>query len=471
MIPEWCGARGFCVRRPAFEDRIHAVTDEQQQAQNPSPQNAAAPAAAGEQLIEEYTLHELSEKLKREKDEQPYYCVDQIRDGRTKRKLIDPRSVLNSRIVTHMFDSWNLSPDTIVRVTRSLEVLDNPDEVQKTISFFADQFYRYLMAIFTTDKPSYKVEVQGLVNAAAEMLNTVLNYDAIDTVQVSPNDLRPLSSYYDHLVNTAVYWLTTFALINKKNESSTGSVEVWRSRNKSEMRNLIGPYGDLPKDLPLYYDIYGIGRLDKESDANKRSDMSLVMSGFFGALFHDLGLLEQTEIVISRDGHIDELLKTHVDESNKLLKKKLHIMYDERPLVRSIIKNHHERVDGKGYPRGVKNPHLFAQILAVCDNYDEYCSQFVRGKVIRFIARTAGRQYEGGIVRAFLQALEPYNQGETVDVYEGKGGEPVMSAKVVGIENKFRPTITVTECHDGAFSKYQGQTLDLGADENITFFV
>lgn len=439
------------------------MTDEQQTTQNGS--------EAEEPEILEITLRELADKLKAEPGVGPYYCVDRILDNRTKRKLIDPRSVLNHRIVTRIFDHWNLSSDTVVRVTRNLEVFDRPEDTAKTIAHYSDTLHRYLMAIFTREKPSYKVEVQGLVNTAIEMLNTVFSFDKIENVTIGPDDLRPFSSYYDHLVNTTVYWLATFAALNRKYEGATGAVEVWRSRNKAELRNLLGAYGELPKDIVLYYDIYGIGQLDKETEKNKRGDMGLVLSGFFGALFHDAGLIDEPEIIISREGHIDEKLMAHVDASNALLKKRLPILFDERPLVRSIIKNHHERVDGKGYPRGVKTPHLFAQILSVVDNYEEFCAKFVRGKVIRFLARAAGRQYEGDVVRAFLSILSPYAEGETVDVFEGKGGEPVMTGKIVSIENKFKPTVRISDSHSPHFSNLVGADVDLALDENITFFI
>lgn len=425
----------------------------------------------GEPVIEEYTLSDLQAELISGKDDRPCYCVDQIRDPRTKRKLIDPRSVLTAKAVAFMYESWNLSRDTIIRVTRDLNALENLEESGKTIHYYADQLHRYLMAIFTTEKPSYKAEVQGLAIAGNEMLNTVFNYDAIQDAQIGPDDLRPFTTYYDHLVNTAVLWMGTFAALNRKNESSAGSIEVWRTRNKSELRNLIGPYGTLPKDIVTYYDIYGIERVEESAAGNKKSDLSLAMSGFFAALFHDLGLLDEPEILISREGHIDDKLAGHMDESNNALKKRLAILYDERILVRSIIKTHHERIDGKGYPKGKKDPHLFAQILSVCDLYEEYCSKFVRGKVIRFLARAAGRQFPGDIVRAFLSILRPFEQGEVVDVFEGKGGKPAMQASITSIANRFRPALTVTEVYDSQFNSFDGQVLDLGLDENITFFI
>lgn len=423
-------------------------------------------------VIESYTLQELAEMLDTSPDGPAYYCVDPMRDPRTKHKLIDPRSVLKATAVRHMFENWSLDRDSIIRVTQDLDLLGVGDDSAKTIAYFAAQFHYYLMKIFTQDKATYKPEVQGLVTSAVEMLDTVFNCDNIAEVRVGPDDVRPFSSYYDHLVNTAVYWLATFCALNRKFEQSPGSIAVWRSRDKNELRQISGPYGELPKNLVLYYDIYSRDTVASELAAKKKGDLGLVTSGFYGAIFHDLGLLGQPSIVTSQEGKTTELLMNHMDESTALLKKKLGILYDERPLTRSIIKNHHERIDGSGYPRRIKDPHLFAQILSVCDAYDELCSKFPRGKVIHYLARAAGRWIDGDIVRAFLSILQPYLPGEHVEVYEGKGGDPVMSAQVVRLgKNHLRPVIKITNALNPAFESRVDAELDLAEGQNITFFV
>lgn len=426
-----------------------------------------------EPVIESYTLMEMGDKLEAAAEgDEAYYCVDAIRDPRTKHKLIDPRSVLNAAIVRRMYESWSLDRDSVIRVTRNLEALDNQDESGMTIPGFAAQLHHYMMKIFTRDKTSYKPEVIGIVTSAVDMLDKVFTHEAISEIRISPDDLRPFTSYYDHLVNVAVYWLASFAALNRKYEQSPGRLEVWRSRDKNEMRRVAGGlYGELPKNVMAYYDIYARDSGTDEINRKKKGDLSLVTSGFFGALFHDLGLLEEPSILVSEEGKISDSLAAHPDASNALLKKKLGILYDERPLTRSIIKTHHERLDGGGYPQKSKNPHIFAQLLAVCDTYDELTTKQPRGKVLRTLARSAGKWYDGDVIRAFLSILQPYRLGERFDVFEEESSVPVMSCEITGVDNRYKPLIKITATHTSQYAGRAGETIDLADEANAALFV
>src|SRR5205085_6483175 len=79
-----------------------------------------------------------------------------------------------------------------------------------------------------------------------------------------------------------------------------------------------------------------------------------------------------------------------------------------------IVKSHHERWDGKGYPEGLKAEDipLNARILALVDCYDAlttnrpYRSPMERHEVVDFFNREAGRSYDPNIVRVFIENLE-----------------------------------------------------------------
>jgi putative nucleotidyltransferase with HDIG domain len=82
--------------------------------------------------------------------------------------------------------------------------------------------------------------------------------------------------------------------------------------------------------------------------------------------------------------------------------------------IREWILAHHERPDGEGYPRGLRDDEipLEAKILAVADAYEAmtndrcYRSSIGRDRAVAELRRHAGSQFDVVVVEAFIAALE-----------------------------------------------------------------
>ncbi len=120
---------------------------------------------------------------------------------------------------------------------------------------------------------------------------------------------------------------------------------------------------------------------------------------------HDIGSI----------GNVDDLLVDQYDDSDSY---KLHPLIGSILLepvsniypITSIVKYHHERVDGKGYPFGLKDneiPHL-AQILGIGEYYIGLVSNHTIKKAytheyaVSLVAKSTGKMFEKVIVDAFL---------------------------------------------------------------------
>lgn len=91
-----------------------------------------------------------------------------------------------------------------------------------------------------------------------------------------------------------------------------------------------------------------------------------------GALMHDIGklslpkkVLEGSEILSSRD---KAGILMHPKIGYLLVRDKLQYLAED------ICLHHHEKLDGSGYPDGLKNIHLFCQIVTVADMYEAMTS-------------------------------------------------------------------------------------------------
>jgi diguanylate cyclase (GGDEF)-like protein len=120
------------------------------------------------------------------------------------------------------------------------------------------------------------------------------------------------------------------------------------------------------------------------------------------------------------------------------------------PLV-PIVKSHHERWDGNGYPDRLKGEEipLNARILALVDCYDAlttnrpYRSPMARGEVIEFFRRESGRAYDPAVVQAFIDNLAKIEAAgkavvvETTDVWGLKESTTANARKL----EKVQPTL------------------------------
>jgi HD-GYP domain-containing protein (c-di-GMP phosphodiesterase class II)/HAMP domain-containing protein len=132
-----------------------------------------------------------------------------------------------------------------------------------------------------------------------------------------------------------------------------------------------------------------------------------------GALLHDIGKIGISENIINKPSRLTdeefEVIKTHpvrganIIEPAKFLEKKL-----------PLIKYHHERFDGKGYPEGLKGEEipLEARIVCVADSYDAmtstraYREPMGREAAIKELIKFSGSQFDSRMVNAFLEVLQ-----------------------------------------------------------------
>ncbi|MEH7385418.1 HD domain-containing phosphohydrolase [Bacillus sp. JJ1521] len=134
-----------------------------------------------------------------------------------------------------------------------------------------------------------------------------------------------------------------------------------------------------------------------------------------GALLHDLGKIGIPEHVLMKNGSLNEdeykIIKNHPTIGYNMLK---YITDFSSNGILDIVLYHHERYDGKGYPKGLKGKQipLFARIVAVADTFDAMTTKRVYRKQINLkntineIKKHKGTQFDPEIVDVFLSLFE-----------------------------------------------------------------
>jgi len=96
-----------------------------------------------------------------------------------------------------------------------------------------------------------------------------------------------------------------------------------------------------------------------------------------GGLLHDVGKLSVPDAILKKPGKLEDdefaVIRRHPELGHELVGRVA--AYPDA--VRTLVRDHHERLDGSGYPRGLERDEigLDTRILAVCDVFDALVSE------------------------------------------------------------------------------------------------
>jgi HD-GYP domain-containing protein (c-di-GMP phosphodiesterase class II) len=144
------------------------------------------------------------------------------------------------------------------------------------------------------------------------------------------------------------------------------------------------------------------------------------------ALLHDIGKIGTYDVVLDKPGKLTEaefaLIRMHPGKGEEILRPIKQFQH-----LLPIIRHHHERMDGRGYPdrlQGEEIPPL-SRIITIADSYDSMTSDRPyrpappREYAISELQRCSGSQFEPQAVDAFLRVLKKLDQLPGVPVGSG----------------------------------------------------
>jgi len=131
------------------------------------------------------------------------------------------------------------------------------------------------------------------------------------------------------------------------------------------------------------------------------------------ALLHDVGKLEIDDAVLNKPGRLSEAEFEHI-KTHTLLGEQMLLDTETLGHLAPIVRQHHERTDGRGYPDGLRGDeiHPLATIIAVCDAFDAmaHTRQYREGmgidKAVAILSEHAGSQWDADVVAAMVSLIE-----------------------------------------------------------------
>jgi len=217
--------------------------------------------------------------------------------------------------------------------------------------------------------------------------------------------------------------------------------EVVLNRNTLIQKEEIHSYDDYLLFHPINVSIYAI-----MTGLSLGYPESNVVDLGLGALLHDIGMITIDSSIINNPGDLNQqemdVVKKHPITGFNILRK----YHELSTTATHIAYQHHERVDGSGYPRGLRDKEIveYAKITAVVDTFDAVISDHPYRKAysttdgLTVLKGLQNTYFDPEIVDAFISNIAFYPIGSLIRLNDGR-------IAVVTAANRFNMTRPVIE--------------------------
>jgi len=176
--------------------------------------------------------------------------------------------------------------------------------------------------------------------------------------------------------------------------------EIGETRSK-ETGNHVKRVAEYSKLLGLLY-----GMEEKEAELLKQASP-----------MHDIGKVGIPDNILKKPGKLDalewEVMQTHAQLGYEMLK---HSNRDILKVAATVAGEHHEKYNGKGYPRGLsgKNIHIYGRITAIADVFDAlgsdrcYKKAWELDKILKLFKEERGEHFDPVLIDLFLENLDKF---------------------------------------------------------------
>ncbi|HEY0844695.1 MAG TPA: HD-GYP domain-containing protein [Noviherbaspirillum sp.] len=188
----------------------------------------------------------------------------------------------------------------------------------------------------------------------------------------------------------------------------------------------------------------------------------------FGSLFHDIGKIEIPDKVLLKSSGLTKaelhLLQQHCAYGEPIARK---LGLSKKAL--DIVTQHHECMDGSGYPRSLSGDQIspLARLVAIVNSYDNLCNRPNPADSLSPYAALSHMfahqrtQLDGGPLGVFIRCLGVYPPGTVVRLSDGTLGLVVA----VNASKPLRPSVLI---HDPEVPSSEAVILDLEFEPELT---
>jgi len=287
----------------------------------------------------------------------------------------------------------------------------------------------YILGVFVVAIINYNSPIRSLTIFLASYIVFVLGI-----TRFQPNSLLLHDYYVNSAILILVAWFISTLLYSVKKKEFLARRTIEGQKNQLEQTNnqlvqtnhaLYDSLRDLDESQNIIFTLaLALESKDKYSRGHSErvAEYAVALAGYLGlaekdkqnlhqaAILHDTGKIGIPDIILNKPSKLSkeewEIMKSH-PERGAIICSKLKFAQELLP----VIRHHHERFDGTGYPDGLKGkaiPYL-ARIVAIVDAFDAITSQRpyraaqTLEQALEELGLNAGTQFDPDLALAFVR--------------------------------------------------------------------
>ncbi|WP_291637172.1 HD domain-containing phosphohydrolase, partial [Clostridium sp.] len=289
-----------------------------------------------------------------------------------------------------------------------------------------------LVAITKTNLES---ELSSIKNRIISIFLIAIALSIFMAIRMSKNLLRPLNKLIiateqvsdgNFKIRTSIKSNDEFSILSSSFNQMLDQIEILLKERDDNYLNTIKVLANSIEAS----DLYTRGHCDRVDEIALAIARNLKLSDQqkntlkFACILHDVGKIGVPNTILNKPGRLTieeyELIKKHPLIGYQIIKE---IDFLKEPA--EIILQHHERIDGHGYPNGLLGPEIRieAKILSVADTYDSMStSRIYRKNILPFyeiekeLVESKGKQLDAEIVDILLELLKTNDDSISVAI-------------------------------------------------------
>ncbi len=166
--------------------------------------------------------------------------------------------------------------------------------------------------------------------------------------------------------------------------------------------------------------------------------------GYLG-LMQDIGKLRVPDEILAKR---DRLSPAELQEARKHVEHSVAILRETSglpPQLQELAALHHERLDGSGYPKGMKEIGMLGSIAAIADTFDAlttrrpYAEAVSPSTALSMLYKWRGTAFDAGLVEQFIRCIGIFPLGSVVELNSGEVGIVIAQST----EKRLQPRVMV----------------------------